>query len=98
MAYRVDYGPSPEKGPSLFERNRIRILTAVFLLLFILAVKLLWPDGTAVLCNVLLPGEASATQTALSSLVDNLRSGEGVSEALSAFCKEIISDAGFTLQ
>lgn len=98
MGYRVEYGPAPEKVPSFFVKNRVWMMTAIFLMLFALAVKLFWPEGTAALCQVFLPGESGTMQSAISGLIDHLQSGQTFSEAMTVFCKEIITDAGVILQ
>lgn len=93
MAYRIVYGPEPKKrtNPPLGQL-RIQVLTAVFLLIFVLAVKYGWPEGTAALQRVLLPGEPSVTQQALEGMVSDLQEGEPLGEAFTAFCQQIIDD------
>lgn len=98
MGYRIEYGQAPRKRRPFFEKYRVPVLTAVFLLLFALAVKLYWPAGADVLRSVFLPGDPSATQEAFAALVEDLRAGQTFSDAAAAFCREIIADAGVTLQ
>lgn len=93
MAYRIVYGPEPKKrtNPPLGQL-RMQVLTAAFLLIFVLAVKYGWPEGTAALQRVLLPGEPSVTQQALEGMVADLQEGEPLGEAFTAFCQQIIDD------
>lgn len=93
MAYRIVYGPMP---PVSREKNykflRIQMLTALFLLLFVLLVRQAWPEGTAVLRSMLLPGEPTVTEAAFSEMVIDIQSGEPVREAFTAFCRQIVDD------
>lgn len=91
MAYRIDYGPAQpeEKSCTL----RLQVLTASFLLLFVLLVKQAWPEGTAKLQEIFLPGDAHSTQTAFQELISDLQNGEGLGDAVTAFCEEIIDHA-----
>lgn len=91
MSYRIEYGPAipPQyvKKPKLL---RLRVTTAVFLLLFALLVRQFFPAGTEKLRQFLLPGTSSVTQEALDSLMGDLRNGESFGDAFTAFCTYII--------
>lgn len=94
MAYRIEYGPAiPEKYQTQRpEPHRIQLLTAVCLLVFTMIVKIWFPAGTQKLQQFLLPGAPSVTQQALDELVANLRFGDPLDEAFTAFCRHIISN------
>lgn len=98
MGYRVEYGQAQRTAAPVFKKSRVGILTVVFLLLFVLAVKLYWPEGAAILDDLSLLGNQTATRKAFSTLVEDLQSGQAFSAAVTAFCQEIIADAGITLQ
>lgn len=99
MGYRIDYGPAePQKKNKLWETVKMQVLTAVFAAAFTIGVRTWWPEGTAQLRAWLLPGEPSVTQTAFSNLVDDLRNGTQLGDAVTAFCREIIADADLELQ
>lgn len=98
MGYRVEYGQAERKAPSFLKKYRLHLLTAAFFLLFVLAVKLYWPEGAAVLSSIFLPGEPTEAQAAFAVLVEDLREGQPFSDAVTTFCREIIADAGVTLQ
>lgn len=92
MPYRIVYGPEPNFFTSnTTQLPRRRILTASALLAFIILVRGIWPQGTTVLRQYLLPGEPTVTQTAANSLLEDLREGASLDEAVTAFCREIIS-------
>ena len=94
MGYRIVYGGEvqkkaiPRKGS-----GNLRLLTALFMLVFILSVKIWWNEGAEQLRSILIPGELSATEAAFSGLVSDLREGEGIRESVTAFCQMIIQNA-----
>lgn len=93
MGYRIVYGPEPKfRSHKTKENTRLRILVAGCLLLFAISVKLLWPEGTEKLRRTLLPGEMSQTEQAFSSMLENVREGEPLGEAFTAFCRQVIED------
>ena len=92
MSYRIVYGPEqkiPKKKE--FPTSRIRVITALFLLLFSISVKKYWPDGHAKLAELLLPGNPGVTQLALEDMVFDLGEGVPLSDAFAAFCRQIIT-------
>lgn len=94
MAYRIVYGTDkPPKEKSDFSWLQFQVITAVFLLLFTLSVRQLWPEGTQKLREILLPDTQSVTQSAFETLAENLASGESIGEAVTVFCQEILHDA-----
>ena len=93
MAYRIVYGPMPKAtSPGRQISLRISMMTVVFLLLFVLLVKQTWPEGTDMLRSVLLPGEPGKTETAVQTLLEDMRNGEPVGDAVTAFCRQIIEN------
>lgn len=94
MGYRIDYGPAMNIPTA--RRNgaaRLRTMIAVMLLIFVLMVRLTWQEGTAVLQEVLLPGNLTVAQQAFSELVCDLREGERFMDALTFFCRMILDEA-----
>ena len=91
MSYRIDYGcATPMKYCKNRGRRYIRMLTAVSLILFALAVGKFWPQGRQVLREYLLPGEPSVTEQAFFELVSDLSEGMKIQDALLVFCEQII--------
>ena len=68
----------------------MRMMTAVFLLLFALSVGKIWPDGRQVLRRFFLPGEPSVTEQAFSDMILELSDGIPLENALVTFCQQII--------
>ena len=90
MGYCIQYdkttGAMEIQRTRRFQRKSILIF---FILLAIVAAFLL-PKTRQVLKKVLLPGDETVTAQALEDLVTDLRQGSGVSQAVEAFCREII--------
>lgn len=91
MSYRIVYGPEQKIPTQKDHRSlRIRMLTALFLILFLIGVKKYWPEGHAALNALLLPGKPGVTQMAIDEMVSALGEGVSVSDAFTAFCRQII--------
>lgn len=87
MGYRIVYGRDPvvrREGSSL----RLRVMTAVCLLLFASLARLGWPAGREMLGRVLLPREETAA--AFSEMVSRVTGGEPLGEAVTAFCQTVV--------
>ena len=96
MGYIITYdGEEPGKIPTIRRRSRLPALTFAFLLAFLLLTKLFWPAGTDKLRRILLPGDPDVTAHAATALVDDLRTGEPVGEAVKTFCGEILAHAEY---
>ena len=93
MGYKIIYGPefeSPSHHPT--DTWRIRILTALFLLLFCASIRFLWPEGTSILKSFLLPGTPTATEQAFLTMMEDLRIGQSLSASVTTFCKTVLAD------
>ncbi|MBQ8237774.1 MAG: hypothetical protein IJZ39_06490 [Oscillospiraceae bacterium] len=88
MGYRIVYGKDAfaETGE---RKSHLRAMTAGFALALVVLVRIFWPEGTAVLRDVLLPGQS----TAFSQLTEDLRAGEPIGDAVTAFCRSIVEEA-----
>lgn len=89
MAYRIIYGAQTPVRKSCRERKPgLGLAAGVFVLFFALGLRL-WGDAA-------LPESAAVRQTdgAAFRLVQQLRQGEPLGDAVSAFCREIVQDAG----
>ena len=87
MGYKIVYGEEPTRP----RKSRLGLWTAVFLLVFVTAVRLAWPAGTEQLRTILEPkGE---TVEAFSQMVANVGAGQGVGEAVTAFCRSVVTSA-----
>ena len=91
MTYRIEYGPPiPVQYQKKKNPQRLRVMTAAWLLVFALLVKAFFPAGSQALRQLLLPGIPSVTQQALDKLVTDIRDGDPLNDAFMAFCQHII--------
>lgn len=85
MGYRIVYGEDPFVKKN---KSHLRAWTAGFALAFVILVRTFWPQGTAVLVQVLLPRSNGIEQ-----LTEQIRAGEPVGDAVTAFCRELVEEA-----
>lgn len=91
MAYRISYGPEvPKQFQKRRSRLRLQVMTAGWLLVFALVVRLFFPAGSALLRQCLQPEPENITQKALNGFVAALRQGETVGDAIYTFCESVI--------
>ncbi len=91
MSYRIEYGPAiPERYIKKKNPVRLQAMTAACLLLFALLVRQFYPAGVQQLRRILLPAAPTVTQQALDALMGDLRDGEPLGDAFTAFCTYII--------
>ena len=91
MAYIIRYGGRSDLKVKT-GRSKLWLYTGVFLGLFILAVNLFWKDGAEVLGNILMPMQAH-TKEAADTMIQSIQTGTTVTDAVTAFCQEIIDHA-----
>ena len=91
MSYYIEYGPAiPTQYIKKPRTIRLQAMTATWFLLFSFLVRAFFPEGTEYLRQVLLPDAPTVTQVALEDLMVDLRNGEPLDDAFTAFCVYII--------
>ena len=90
MNYRIDYGPMRLPKAPAPPPHRLALLTGGAFGLFLLLTAAFWPAGRDALLSLLLPGPE--TGRLLSALAQGVPAGE----AVTSFCRAIISDAGLS--
>jgi hypothetical protein len=93
MGYRIDYGPVKKIRSVEKRKSGLAALTGLFFLLFVITVCCLWPEGVAELRQILLPGDAAVTTSAMEELTDSLRAGEKIVDSIRTFCARILEGA-----
>lgn len=88
MGYRIVYGEDPFKELPV-RKSRLRLMTAGFALAFVVLVRCCWPQGADLLRQALIPRESAAFQ----QLTEEIRAGEPVGDAVTAFCRSIVEEA-----
>ena len=93
MGYRIDYGqPSDKKYPMPDRRSRLPGLLLAALALFLLLTSQYWPQGREALRDMLIPGDSAVTSAAFSTMLEDVRAGSKVSDAMACFCREILQN------
>ena len=91
MGYKIVYGTDSMQVASASESGgRLRLMTAACLLVFCMLVRCFWPEGTGLLREIILPGEPTATEQAFDRMLEDLRLGESLGDAVTVFCKDVI--------
>ena len=91
MSYRIEYGPDlPTRYRNIRRNTRLKVMTALWLLVFSLLVRSFFPAGTEELRRVLLADADSVVQNAYSLFLGEVRSGQSVGDAFTVFCRYVI--------
>lgn len=91
MGYRITYGQNVIKSKLPPDRRTVVLRKWIVSALACLALVLALSSKTV--RHYLLPGDPVVTERALHELASDLRSGEKVSDAVTAFCREILDNA-----
>ena len=90
MAYKILYSPEDaRKYPISRVEGKGKWLRCT-LVCIALCSLLSVPKVRIALEKWLIPGDVDGTKTALSTMLEQIRTGEPIEEAVSAFCREII--------
>lgn len=94
MAYRIIY--DWEKERILGEKRKFPALTAVCVAVAVAAAlfRLLYPQSDWILDGLLYPLGDEFTMSAFGGMVEQIGDGMPVTEAVAAFCREIIANGG----
>ncbi|MBE6943757.1 MAG: hypothetical protein E7453_05795 [Ruminococcaceae bacterium] len=90
MAYKIDYIPVGKRQYAKRIIPRWLFPTALIFSLSSVILALTIHHGSA---DWLLPGDPAVTKVALLELIENLKAGEQFSDAVAAFCQEVIKGA-----
>lgn len=97
MAYRIEYAKNAKYPPPAAPgRDKLCKMVMIFFLVFLLATNIFWPDGRLMLQKMILPCDMEVTTYAFGMMLEDIRGGERLDEAVEAFCREIISGAAIT--
>lgn len=91
MGYQIMYSPEDNhKYPAYKPKSKNRWLFPVVITIALLVAAGI-PNVRNSLERWLIPGDAQVTKAAFSAMLDQLRTGEPIDEAVTAFCREIIA-------
>lgn len=92
MSYRIAYQSIEKLRGAEKRRRSVGTLLGMGVVLGMLALSLGWPWCFARLRQWCLPGDPDTTVAALSRLQEDLRQGQPLTEALTAFCQQVMDD------
>ena len=95
MAYSIDYNAGEIKKVEfkpLRKRVKRKILTFVAIAFTVIGIT--QAVGSDAVKEFLLPGDPAVTEAALTGMIEDIRAGESVGDAITAFCREILDSAG----
>ena len=94
MAYHIRYGKTTAK--EFFARLRysenFKLYNWIAISVLVFTISLLGKVGAL---DFLIPGDRAVTKEAFQTMVEEVREGERVSDALTAFCEEILAGADY---
>lgn len=90
MSYKIQYKSISNK--KYFQSNRKRVNKYWPLLSVLIAVLICVSIVQKPLRSILFPGDPEVTDAATKKMLQSLQEGEGVYEAISAFCLEVIEN------
>ena len=94
MDYQIIY--NPDKNSKFPIRKKHTKSTRLLLILVLIATICITASNATVkrtLRSVFLPGDPDATEAAIVNLVENIKEGETVKDAVTAFCIEILEES-----
>ena len=91
MSYKISYGQPPGTAK---QRANIRILPIMAGIMLALAIfaRICYPAETKQLTEALLPLTSASSQEALEVFTQNIKAGESLGDAVTAFCLEILNE------
>lgn len=94
MGYRIEYGSSGDlRKPLKSKRPYSAIAAAACVLALVAGAITVKQTGLTWVQEFLLPGDPAVTAAALENMVDNIKDGDSIAEAVTAFCREIVENA-----
>lgn len=94
MAYRIEYDNNTQKFEVTDSKPfRFPIFLLICILLFFVLTSAIWPEGKALIDEMLIPGDNAVTIAALNTMTNELRAGTSFDNAIYTFCCEIINGA-----
>ena len=91
MGYRIQYQPELNNKYLIKSKRKTDKQILLYIsILSCLAILLTVPVCRHWLWEFLIPGDAQLTSAAFSEMLNLLKSGEDLSDAVTAFCKEIL--------
>lgn len=92
MSFYIEYNPElNRKYPNRFpQRKKIKVAKYIVFCILLLGGFCIFKEQ---ILDIIIPGDNVVTTSAISSLVDNIKSGDSVYDSFLTFCEEIIVNA-----
>ncbi len=92
MAYQIRYGT---KSPQVQAAEQAPVLwIGLGLLCAVLVMCLFWPETAQTTRQLLFPWTAPETEAAFEGMLEQIWNGQDLQEAITVFCREVLSYAG----
>lgn len=91
MAYKINYSPEDSHRYPQVHKKKVIKWNKYYIVLLILAALLYFKQLG--IPNFLIPGDAEVTKNAMQEMISDMKSGESLDDALTAFCLDIIHSA-----
>ena len=92
MAYKIQYAPENTKRyPQVKKRTKYSYIRLCFIVCALAAAAWIKLHGIP---DFLIPGDPTVTKEAAALMVDELKVGASLRDAITVFCKEILHGAG----
>ena len=91
MSYNITYGRDKKRYPSIVNPWKKPVICVAVALTVIIAAHV--TGISAAIWRFLLPGDPAVTEAALLGMIENITGGASISDAVSAFCQEIVHAA-----
>lgn len=95
MAYSISYGIQRQEMLTRRHSGRFGLMVAGFFVVFLFGVQLFWEEGAQALRQLIFPLQDQAV-AALEGMVQSIRDGSTIPEAVTAFCREVIESAAIS--
>lgn len=92
MGYQIMYSPEDNHKYPAYKPVRKNKWVIPAVLTAVLLAAAARPQVRSALENWLIPGDKDVTKAAFSLMLEDIRTGEPVSQAVSAFCREILEN------
>lgn len=91
MGYKIEYSPHENQRYPVKNRPSKKKHMGVALLAAIILCSLL-PKVRSSVVSLLIPGDDTITKSAFQLMVERLRDGDPINDAVTAFCQEILNN------
>ena len=92
MSYKISYVEMSKRSKK-DKRSRWLLPAALAAVALAIGMRFFYPDATKLLTEALFPLTSASSQAALEVLSQNIKAGDSFSDAVTAFCQEIIYEA-----